>query len=50
MMRKKISQETANSWPNNGDHFWHTHFLFSDLNNAQVADHIAHWLQEKGLD
>ncbi len=27
-----------------------THFLFSDLNNAQVADHIAHWLQEKGLD
>ena len=27
-----------------------THFLFSDLNNAQVADHIAHWLHEKGLD
>ena len=27
-----------------------THFLFSDLNNAQVADHIANWLHKKGLD
>ena len=27
-----------------------TRFLFSDLNNAQVADHIANWLQRKGLD
>ena len=27
-----------------------THFLFSDLNNERVADHIANWLHEKGLD
>lgn len=26
-----------------------THFLFSDLNNAQVAGHIASWLHRKGL-
>lgn len=27
-----------------------TLFLFSDLNNERVADHIANWLHEKGLD
>jgi pimeloyl-ACP methyl ester carboxylesterase len=27
-----------------------THFPFSDLNNAQVADHLSAWLKEKRLD
>lgn len=27
-----------------------THFLFSDLNNAQIADLMAEFLKEKGLD
>ncbi|WP_260256319.1 MULTISPECIES: alpha/beta hydrolase [Bacteroidota] len=27
-----------------------THFLMSDLNNVQVADLMADWLKEKGLD
>lgn len=27
-----------------------THFLFSDLSNERVADHIANWLHKKGLD
>jgi hypothetical protein len=27
-----------------------THFLMSDLNNKQIADHIASWLVKKGLD
>lgn len=27
-----------------------THFMFSDTNNAEVADHLARWLHEKGLD
>ena len=27
-----------------------THFLFSDLNNIEVADLLAKWLKEKGLD
>ena len=27
-----------------------THFPFSDLNNIQVAEHMAKWLHEKGLD
>ena len=27
-----------------------THFIFSDLNNAQVADHISNWLHNKGLE
>ncbi|GHU22059.1 alpha/beta hydrolase [Spirochaetia bacterium] len=26
-----------------------THFIMSDLNNQVVAEHIAHWLNEKGL-
>ncbi len=27
-----------------------THFPFSDLNNVQIADLMAKWLEEKGLD
>lgn len=27
-----------------------THFPFSDLNNVQIADLLADWLKEKGLD
>lgn len=27
-----------------------THFLFSDLNNVQVADLFSAWMKEKGLD
>lgn len=27
-----------------------THFPFSDLNNLEVAEHMAKWLHEKGLD
>ncbi len=27
-----------------------THFPFSDLNNEKVAEHLAKWLHEKGLD
>lgn len=27
-----------------------THFPFSDLNNAEVADHLSKWLHEKKLD
>ncbi|MFD1261656.1 alpha/beta hydrolase [Entomomonas asaccharolytica] len=27
-----------------------THFMMQDLNNSEVADHLASWLQEKGLD
>lgn len=27
-----------------------THFMFSDMNNQVVADHIADWMTEKGLD
>ncbi len=27
-----------------------THFLMSDLNNVQIADLMADWLKEKGLD
>ena len=27
-----------------------THFLMSDLNNTQIADHIAGWLSDKKLD
>jgi hypothetical protein len=27
-----------------------THFPMSDLNNAQVADHLSAWLRAKGLD
>lgn len=27
-----------------------THFMFSDLNNQEVADHMAAWLKEKGLN
>lgn len=27
-----------------------THFPFSDLNNAEVAEHLAKWLHEKNLD
>ena len=26
-----------------------THFLMSDLNNIQIADHVAAFLNEKGL-
>jgi pimeloyl-ACP methyl ester carboxylesterase len=26
-----------------------THFIMSDVNNAQIANHIAEWLTEKGL-
>ena len=27
-----------------------THFPMSDLNNAEVANHMAGWLRQKGLD
>lgn len=27
-----------------------THFIFSDLNNQQVAEHLANWLRKNGLD
>jgi pimeloyl-ACP methyl ester carboxylesterase len=27
-----------------------THFIMSDLNNLQIADHLAAWLNEKGLN
>ncbi|MBT1712398.1 alpha/beta hydrolase, partial [Fulvivirgaceae bacterium PWU5] len=27
-----------------------THFLFSDLNNVEVANLLSKWLKEKGLD
>ena len=27
-----------------------THFPMSDLNNAEVAEHLSEWLHEKGLD
>ena len=27
-----------------------THFPMQDLNNAEVAEHLAQWLQAKGLD
>lgn len=27
-----------------------THFMFSDLNNIEVADLLSEWLKEKGLD
>lgn len=27
-----------------------THFMMQDLNNVDVAEHLASWLKEKGLD
>jgi hypothetical protein len=30
--------------------FGNTHFIFSDLNNVQVADLLSQYLKEKGLD
>jgi hypothetical protein len=27
-----------------------THFLMADLNNKQIADLMARWLHEQGLD
>lgn len=30
--------------------YGNTHFPFSDLNNLQIADHVAKWLHEKRLD
>ena len=27
-----------------------THFAMSDLNNREIAEHMSHWLHEKGLD
>ena len=27
-----------------------THFMFSDLNNIEIADLLSKWLAEKGLD
>lgn len=27
-----------------------THFIMSDLNSKEIADHLAKWLKEKGLD
>ncbi|RAJ82302.1 alpha/beta hydrolase family protein [Chitinophaga dinghuensis] len=30
--------------------YGNTHFLFSDLNNMEVADLLSKWLKEKGLD
>lgn len=30
--------------------YGNTHFIMSDLNNVEIADHISAWLKEKGLD
>lgn len=30
--------------------YGNTHFMFSDLNNVQVADLLSKWLKDKGLD
>lgn len=30
--------------------YGNTHFIMSDLNNADIANHIAHWLHNKKLD
>ena len=30
--------------------YGNTHFLFSDLNNVEIAEHFAKWLKEKHLD
>ncbi|MDR3049805.1 MAG: alpha/beta fold hydrolase [Elusimicrobiota bacterium] len=30
--------------------YGNTHFLFAELNNAQLADLLSKWLKEKGLD
>ena len=27
-----------------------THFLFAELNNVELANHLSEWLNEKGLD
>jgi DNA gyrase inhibitor GyrI len=27
-----------------------THFIMSDLNNLEIAEHLSDWLNEKGLD
>jgi hypothetical protein len=27
-----------------------THFLFAELNNVELADHLSGWMNEKGLD
>lgn len=27
-----------------------THFIMSDLNNVEVANHLMDWMNEKGLD
>jgi hypothetical protein len=27
-----------------------THFIMSDLNNLEIAEHLSAWLTEKGLD
>lgn len=29
--------------------FGNTHFIFSDTNNAEVAEHILNWMKKKGL-
>lgn len=29
--------------------YGNTHFIMSDLNNVEIADHISAWLKEKGL-
>jgi hypothetical protein len=30
--------------------YGNTHFMFSDLNNVQIANLMAEFLKEKGLD
>ena len=30
--------------------YGNTHFMFSDLNNVQIADLLSKWLKDKGLD
>ena len=27
-----------------------THFIMSDVNNLEIADHLTTWLNEKGLN
>jgi hypothetical protein len=30
--------------------YGNTHFLFAELNNAELADHLSVWMNENGLD
>ena len=60
-MRMKLAQDWVNTVNKHGGKATlvhlpkvgikgNTHFPFSDLNNQEVAEHLAGWLKEKGLD